>query len=71
LSVVRTGIPVNLFRRIIRHVFISYCQEDADFAQTVEEKIRVAELMTWRDFNVHAGGDWRSEIDDGIKERWL
>ena len=50
------------------HVFISYCREDADFAQTVEEKIKAAEFATWRDLDLRAGGDWRSEIDNGIKD---
>jgi len=52
----------------MRHVFISYCREDADFAQAVEGKIKAAQFTTWRDLDVHAGGDWRSEIDDGIKD---
>jgi HEAT repeat protein len=49
-------------------VFISYCREDADFARSVEEKIKAADFTTWRDADVHVGGDWRSEIDDGIKD---
>ncbi len=52
----------------MRHVFISYCRKDADFAQIVEQNIKAAGLTTWRDLDVHAGGDWRSEIDDGIKD---
>jgi len=52
----------------MRHVFISYCREDVDFAQTVEEKIKAAEFTTWRDLDTRAGGDWRSEIDNGIKD---
>jgi HEAT repeat protein len=52
----------------MRHVFISYCREDSDFAQILEEKIKAAEFTTWRDLDVRAGWDWRSEIDDGIKD---
>jgi len=52
----------------MRHVFISYCREDAEFAQTVEKKIKASDLATWRDLDVHAGGDWRSQIDSGIKD---
>jgi HEAT repeat protein len=57
-----------LFGRIMRHVFVSYCREDADFAQIVEQKIKGAEFTTWRDLDVCAGEDWRSEIDGGIKD---
>jgi len=52
----------------MRHVFISYCREDAAFAQAVEQRVKAAEFTTWRDLDVRAGGDWRSEIDDGIKD---
>jgi HEAT repeat protein len=52
----------------MRHVFISYCREDAEFAQTVEEKINAAEFTTWRDVDVRAGGNWQSEIDVGVKD---
>jgi HEAT repeat protein len=51
----------------MRHIFVSYCHEDADFAQILDAKVREQGFSTWRDLNLSAGDDWRSEIDDGIK----
>jgi HEAT repeat protein len=52
----------------MRHVFVSYCREDADFAHILEEKIRQNELGAWRDQALSAGEDWRAEIDAAIRE---
>src|SRR5215471_8111087 len=52
----------------MRHVFISYCHEDEDFAHILEEKIRQNEFGAWRDQALSAGEDWRAEIDAGIRE---
>jgi HEAT repeat protein len=52
----------------MRHVFVSYCHEDADFAHILEEKIRKHEFTAWRDQALSAGEDWRAEIDAGIRE---
>ena len=52
----------------MRHIFVSYCHEDAAFAQTLEEKIREARFNTWRDLDLNAGDNWRTEIDEGIKD---
>ena len=51
----------------MRHIFVSYCHEDADFAQILEGKLREAGLLTVRDLQLNAGDDWRSEIDEGIR----
>ena len=50
------------------HIFVSYCREDADFAQILEGKIGESGFTTWRDLNLNAGDDWRAEIDEGIKD---
>src|SRR5687768_202509 len=52
----------------MRHVFISYCREDENFAHILEEKIRQNEFSAWRDRALSAGEDWRAEIDAGIRE---
>jgi HEAT repeat protein len=52
----------------MRHIFVSYCHEDADFAQILEGKIRESGFAIWRDLNLIAGGDWRAEIDGGIQD---
>jgi HEAT repeat protein len=53
--------------RIMRHIFVSYCREDADFAQILEDKIKRSDFPTWKDQNLNAGDDWRAEIDDAIR----
>src|ERR1051326_5304495 len=51
-----------------KHVFISYKHEDGDFAQVLIYKIREAGFETWVDNDrLHAGEDWRAEIDAAIK----
>ena len=52
----------------MRHVFVSYCHEDADFAHVLEETIGQHEFAAWRDQALSAGDDWRAEIDAGIRE---
>ena len=52
----------------MRHVFVSYCREDEDFARILEENIRQNELAAWRDQALSAGEDWRAEIDAGIRD---
>ena len=52
----------------MRHIFVSYCHEDADFVQILEGKVRDSGFSTWRDLDLGAGEDWRSEIDEGIKD---
>ena len=52
----------------MRHVFISYCHEDADFAHALEAEVKRGDFRTWRDLSLNAGDDWRAEIDAGIRE---
>src|SRR5436305_14988013 len=51
-----------------KHVFISYKHEDGDFADVLIYKIKEAGFETWVDNDrLHAGEDWRAEIDQAIK----
>jgi len=51
-----------------KHVFVSYKHEDSDFAQVLIYKIKEAGFETWVDNDqLHAGEDWRAEIDNAIK----
>jgi HEAT repeat protein len=52
----------------MRHIFISYCHEDEDFADVLEAKIRQNQFSAWRDQALSAGEDWRAEIDVRIRE---
>jgi HEAT repeat protein len=49
------------------HIFISYNQEDADFADVLTTNLKDAGFDTWMDRNrLLAGSDWSEEIDQGI-----
>jgi HEAT repeat protein len=52
----------------MRHIFVSYCHNDSDFAEILEGKIREWGFLTWRDRSLHAGDNWRKEIDRGLKD---
>jgi HEAT repeat protein len=49
------------------HVFVSYCHEDADFAQILAGKLRDAAFPVRMDLNLSAGENWRTEIDGDLK----
>ncbi len=50
------------------HVFISYKHEDIDFAENLIHKVQDAGFETWVDNDrLHAGEDWRGEIDQAIR----
>jgi HEAT repeat protein len=51
----------------MRHVFISYCHEDADFAQVLEDQLRQAGISVWKDLDLRAGDSWHAEIEGAIK----
>jgi len=51
----------------MRHVFLSYCHDDADFAQILKEQITKAGFATWKDLDLRAGDNWPAEIDDAIE----
>ncbi|RYX80788.1 TIR domain-containing protein [bacterium] len=51
------------------HVFISYNQEEADFAGLLMMRLESAGFETWLDKNrLRGGNDWSQEIDQGILE---
>ncbi len=52
----------------MRHVFLSYCHEDSDFAQIVRGELSRAGLATWNDVDLQAGMHWPSEIDGAMRE---
>ncbi len=52
----------------MRHVFLSYCREDLDFAHDLENRLTLNGFTTWRDRILTAGDDWRAEIDFGIRD---
>jgi len=52
----------------MRHIFISYHHGDGDFAEVLINRIEKAGFETWVDSDrLHAGEDWRAEIDQAIK----
>src|SRR6266567_457485 len=51
-----------------KHVFVSYKHEDSDFAENLIHRAEKAGFKTWADTDhLHAGEDWRAEIDQAIK----
>jgi HEAT repeat protein len=55
------------FCGIMSHIFISYNQEDADFAALLMVELEKNGFETWLDKQrLRAGADWSEEIDDGI-----
>ena len=53
----------------MRHVFISYHHDDGDFAENLISRIEKVDLETWVDNDhLQAGEDWRTEIDQAIKD---
>ncbi|HYK35127.1 HEAT repeat domain-containing protein [Alloacidobacterium sp.] len=51
----------------MRHVFISYCHEDADFVHVLEDQLKQASFAVWKDRELRAGDDWHAEIESAIR----
>jgi hypothetical protein len=51
----------------MQHVFISYKQEDLDFAENVINKLEKEGFTTWADNKIGIGEEWRTMIDLAIK----
>ena len=51
----------------MKHVFISYKHDDFDFAENVRRCLEEANFKTWKDDHIHAGEEWRNQIDLAIK----
>jgi len=52
----------------MRHCFISHSHSDAEFAEMVSDKIKLANLLPWHDIELRPGDAWRHEIDRAISE---
>ncbi len=50
------------------HVFISYNRQDSAFARELHNRFTAAGIPVWMDQLLHAGDDWRTEIDTAIRE---
>src|SRR5689334_18165330 len=50
------------------HIFISHSHDDSDFAEILHDKLTQARFKVWRDIAIPGGADWRTEIDQAIKE---
>ena len=51
----------------MQHVFISYKNEDLDFAENVISRLEKEGFSTWTDLKIGAGEEWRNAIDLAIK----
>ncbi len=51
----------------MHQVFISYKREQSNYAQTLETKLIEAGFVVWMDQDIHAGTEWREEIDEEIR----
>jgi len=51
----------------MRHVFISYCHEDADFVHVLEDQLNQSGISVWKDLDLRAGDNWHAEIESAIK----
>ncbi len=49
------------------HVFISYKRDDIDLAQNAKHTLERANIEVWMDEYIHAGDEWRNQIDQAIK----
>ncbi len=52
-----------------QYVFISYSRKDANFVETLVEKLRGTDIRVWKDTEeIQAGTDWRAALQDGISK---
>src|SRR5580658_4659273 len=51
----------------MRHVFISYCHDDADFAHVLVDQLNQAGFAVWKDLDLRAGDNWHAEIEGAIR----
>ncbi len=51
----------------MKHVFLSYCHDDADFVHILKDQLNQSGFPTWKDLDLQAGDDWHSEIEDAIR----
>ncbi len=53
------------------HVFVSYSRKDVEFVEMLRQRLRDADLDVWTDSGVRPGNDWRTEIDDAIRNAFV
>ncbi len=51
----------------MQHIFVSFKHEDVDFADNVQSRLQREGFTTWADSKIGAGDEWRTAIDDAIK----
>ena len=51
----------------MQHIFISYKNEDLDFAENVISRLEKEGFTTWADSKIGAGEEWRTSIDLAVK----
>lgn len=50
------------------HIFISYCNEDGDFAENLRGRLESDSFKVWTDNSLTCGDDWRAKIDKAIRD---
>ena len=61
------GFEYNQTAMDAKHIFISYCHEDAKFASLLKDHLEDAQLSVWMDLGLRAGEVWGEEIDEAIR----
>jgi len=51
----------------MQHVFVSYKNEDLDFAENIISRLEKEGFATWTDLKIGVGEEWRNAIDLAIK----
>lgn len=51
----------------MRHVFVSYCHEDADFVHVLKGQLEQSGFSVWNDGDLQAGDNWHSGIEAAVK----
>lgn len=51
-----------------KHVFLSYCRENADQVERLRQDLIAAGLTVWWDQDILPGQDWKLEIQQAIKK---
>ncbi len=54
----------------MKHVFISYQSESADFVHVLTHRLKEQNYEIWWDDVISPGEEWRREIDDAIRDCW-
>ena len=52
----------------MQYVFISYKNEDLDFAENIVNRLARAGFTAWTDARISAGEEWQTTIDQAIRD---